>query len=284
MNSFIKIILLFAAIACAVLGVAYGAKAIVAPPMQTKFDNMHLISLENDLKILDGKPSDMRADSVFRTTLQAARYFSEESLVTVIQSDSIIEQLANKYAPFFLHMAEGHFAQSSWSKEGNANLYARAKLLNGLRHQKNRQHSLSEALRTQVDSVMVKIDTYNKATNFVKDTVFISLDDSRDRIKTAQNYAKWKYFANCSDLKSAIDKFPILLGRNHFNFLKRRVNSLKWCNDRDTFNKVNLEIEEYNKNAEDIYGEFINVKGLKELADSLWNDFYTRSRQSNSYD
>ena len=255
MNWFLKILLLLAALAGFVLGVAYFAKSIVQPPMQTEFDNLHLICLHDDVMSLEQHPTSSRADSVFDYTLHAARFWSGEQLISIGESDTIIEELVNKYTPIFLRSAREYFEGASWSEKKNVALNERAHLLKGLRHQTTRKYTLDGDLRIQVDSVKIIIGTYNDAKKLAENTGFVSLDDSRSKIETAKDYAKCVYFKNCTSLiRALIDELPQKLESNHFKHLQERVNSLASCYDRSTFNDVAQEIKEYSDYANDVYG------------------------------
>ena len=259
-----------AALAGFVLGVAYFAKSIVEPPMQTEFDNLHLISLHDDVMSLEQHPTNSRADSVFDYTLHAARFWSGEQLITIGESDTIIEELVNKYTPIFLRSAHKYFEGASWNKTKNDALNEKAHLLKSLRHQTTRKYTLDGDLRIQVDSVKIIIGTYNEAKKLAENTNFVSLDNSRSKIETAKDYAKWVYLKNCTSLISQLDELPKKLENSHFSYLKKRVDSLASCYDRATFNDVAQEIKEYSDHANDVYGTSHtsqDIDKLKEQAD-----------------
>lgn len=273
MNWFLKILLLLAALAGLVLGVAYYAKSIVEPPMQTEFDNLHLISLQDDVMGLEQHPTNSRADSIFDYTLHAALFCSSEQLITIGQSDTIIEELVNKYTPFFLRGAHEYFEGALWSEKKNVALNDRVQLLKGLRHQTTRKYTLDGDLKIQVDSVKIIISTYKEAKKLAENTDFVSLDDSRNKIETAKDYAKFVYFKNCTSLIRALcDEFPQKLESNHFKHLQDRVNSLASCYDRATFNDVAQEIKEYSDHANDVYGTSHTSQDLDKLTDQA--DYY----------
>lgn len=271
MNWIFKIILLIAGLAVAVLGIVYFAKSIVEPPVQTEFDNLHLISLHNDVKSLKQPSMDGRADSVFDTTLHASRFWSREGLISLGQSDTIIEQLVNNYTPLFLKRAYKHFEGSSWSEDENNALYNRAHLLKGLRFQTTRKYTLDGDLRIQVDSVKIIIDSYNAAHKLASDLKYVSLEDSRDRIESAKNYAKQKYIKNCTSLtRKLVDELPKKLEKAHFEHLQRRVFDLESCTDKNIFNDVARELEVYKDSANDVYGtahSSESLNALEELAE-----------------
>ena len=291
MNTTAKILMLIAAVAAAVFGVLYYARAVSAPPMQTKFPNAHLASLRADLKLLDGDPTTERADSVFSTTLHAARYFQREGLISVDESDDVIDKLVKRYAPIFLAQAQQHFASSTWASADNFKLRRQAHLLGGLRKQSDKSAILQGEQRAAIDSVGATITAYDDANELADRESFTNVADVQQRIAQARTYARQKPLSNCTELVDRLLSLPSRIERKHYAYVLGKVNEMAYYHsyNEDTYKtRVAVDaknaIEEYEKNAYKLYGTQNSLSGLKDKYNYSWeaaSEYYDQQTDDN---
>ena len=292
MNNTAKVLLLVAAIVAAVFTVGYYAKRITAPPMQTSFPNVHLASLRTDLKRLDGKPSMEVADSVFNTTLHAARYFQREGLVTTKESDDVITRLVKAYTPFFLASAKEHFGQSTWAASKNFELRRRAKLLGGLRRQDDHKAILDDATRANVDSVSAVINAYDDAMELANKVAFTNVDAVRQRLRQADAYTHMSQLRNCSGLMERLKSMRSRTEQSHYAYVKSKVDEMA---DYDSYSETYYRnyvavaasnaINEYKSQAYSLYGTQTSLDRLEELQKKYWEaalEHYNRQNQDDN--
>ena len=281
MNITAKILMLVAAIVAAVLAVLYYARTITEPPLQTKFPNAHLASLRTDMERLEKHPSMEVADSVFNVTLHAARYFNREGLISMKESDDVIAKLTKLYAPFFITAAKVHFNNSTWSTDKNKELRRRAKLLNGLRTQEDHKPILdvNENIRKDVDSVAIVIDAYDKAVQLCKDSSFYSLKSAKERVSNARSYANMHRLKKCTSLLNQLFELPKRIEKSHYKHVVSKVEAMKDYRKYEEYyyrNNIAVEasnaIEEYENNANKIYGTQTSLEYLKKIYDDYWKE------------
>lgn len=284
--------MLVAACVAAVLAVLYYARTITAPPLQTNLPNAHLASLRADLKRLDGKPSMDVADSVFNTTLHAARYFQREGLVTTKESDDVITRLVKAYTPFFLASAQEHFGQSTWAASKNFELRRRAKLLGGLRTQEDHKAILDDATRANVDSVAAVLNAYDDAMELANKVAFTNVDAVRQRLRQADAYTRMPQLRNCSDLMERLKSMRSRTEQSHYAYVKSKVDEMAYYHSySESYYKnyvaadASNAIKEYRSQAYGLYGTQTSLNTLEQRYDTLWKEaleHYNRQHQDDN--
>ena len=284
--------MLVAACVAAVLGVLYYARAITAPPLQANFPNAHLASLKADLKRLDGQPSMDMADSVFNTTLHAARYFQREGLITMKESDEVIAKLTRQYTPFFLSSAKEYFDQSTWAASKNFALRRRANLLCGLRMQEDHKAILDDAMRAKVDSVTIVVNAYEEAMELAKNVLFTNIEAVRQRLRQADSYTRMPKLCNCTNLMERLKSMRTRIEQNHYRYVKGKVEEMAdYRYYSENYYKNNLAVEasnaikEYKSNAYNLYGTQTSLDALEQRYNAYWKDaleHYNRQHQDDN--
>lgn len=268
----------------AVTGVLYFRKTVVSPPQELEFGNQHLISLQQDASRIKNGLELTTADSLFETTLNAARLFQKEGFIGMDDADQIVKRAAEGYVPYFVETYKQAFARSEWSNGQNSKLRQKARLLMELRMQSDGSTMLGQKLREQVDSANIILDLYDNAWKLCERTRFVSLDESERIIKQAREYASTSPICNCAALTKQLYSMREALENSHYKKVCSLVDELEsyrfFLKDyymNTLVPRVYDAIKEYKENAQRVYGTSRSVQVLETRAKdryNLANDYY----------
>ena len=113
-NSPIKIVILVLTIAVAAGAVLYFLKTIVTPPTNVDVNNLHIASIEKDVKNLTESKSMSYNDSLYVLLNDKIEVFSNEGFLTVSEKDAQIKEFILKYVPVFKAICTKRFNSPNW--------------------------------------------------------------------------------------------------------------------------------------------------------------------------
>lgn len=279
MNRFFKIVMLVAAIVLAVGGVMVYYKTKVSPPRKIAFDNPHFLSDQNDLPKVFLAESAYELDTIYVKLTHGLDFQLANSFLSPQERDGLLVSFVHRYVSAYVDYCNAQFENSVWNERDLKAMQKRISELQALRltdgcavAQGGTKDSLSEVSRV--------ITNYYGAKKVASSTRFRSLKSAKETIRLAKKYASMDPIRNCKDLVKRLNEVPSRIGRSHYSYLEKRVESLKNYLDysyddyQDLVTSISEEIKKYEGCAKSLYGEVFDVAMLRAQAAHYYGRAY----------
>lgn len=291
MNNTIKILILVFSVAFAIGGVLVYAKTIVAPPIAPRQTNQYINNLNEELNNLLEAKTHLKEDSIFQTSLNKIAIYVSESKISMEEGDLQIDTLLSIYSKLFIKRSFAYFSQSRWVKSKHVYIMSNVSKLRKIRH-----YDGSSVLPCELsDSLKILehiISDYDMAKSISCETKFTSVKNARILIDRAEKYAKDPYLSHCSELVHQLNGLKPKIAQSHYEYLQREVERLSQYTQysQSYFEeilaaRVNEEINEYDDNADSLYGTRCDTGELTKKAEQYFStaiDYY-ETNSNNSY-
>lgn len=272
MKTPIKISLLLFAVLLAVGGVLIYIRTSVKPPQSLKFDNQYSSFLHKNVEDYRNSVSTYAEEDFSKLSDLSSRMLSEERIDNQTYEKEFGEFLS-LHATRFAEWCFSLFRQSVWDKKDLNNMETKISLFKSIKNPEESKTLLDNfpPVIGQLNGVSDVLENYKKA-NAVANSRFVSLSDSRDKIRKAHDFAQDPYLSHNQSLIAFLNNLPSKLENAHFNSLKSKVASLALYQNHNQLNYENLsdkvleDIKDYKDNAYQVYGTSHSVDELKNRA------------------
>ena len=285
-NSPIKIVILVLTIAVAAGAVLYFLKTIVTPPTNVDVNNLHIASIEKDVKNLTESKSMSYNDSLYVLLNDKIEVFSNEGFLTVSEKDAQIKEFILKYVPVFKAICTKRFNSPNWD---DTDFTAWRKRIAELQ-----KVALSDGTlvvqgtnKNDLANIVGVMDDYKTAKGIAAIRSFTSVAKAKTDITSANNYASRPYIEH-SKVAGSLKKVKENIGESHYKNLVLKVHelsnyaSMSQTEFQSLVNEVNNALTEYDANKS-IYGSAAkDLASLKTDAGkyvSAANQYYTAQSQ-----
>lgn len=283
MKTPIKISLLLFAVLLAVGGVLIYVKTSVTPPQSLKFDNQYSSFLHKNVEDYRNSAAGYAEADFNKFSDLSSRLLSEERIDNQTYEKEFGEFLG-LHAPRFAEWCFSLFHQPVWNKNDLNNIESKISLFKSIKNPDGSKTLLDNfpPVISQLNEVSDVLGNYKQASA-VAASGYVSLNDSRDKISRARDFAQDPYLRNNQSLVASLNNLPSKLENAHFNSLKSKVSSLAHFENYSESNYENLsdrvleDIREYKDNAHQVYGTSHSVDDLKNKASEYYynaRDYY----------
>ena len=285
-NSPVKVLILIIGIAVAACAVLFFLKTIVTPPTNVDVNNLHIKSIEKDVKNLTESKSMSYNDSLYVLLNDKIEVFSNEGFLTTAEKDAQIKEFILKYVPVFKAICTKRFNSPNWD---DTDFRAWRKRITDLQ-----KIALSDGTvvvqgtnKNDLANIVGVMDDYKTAKGIAAIRSFTSVAKAKTDITSANNYASRPYIEH-SKVAGSLKKVKENIGEAHYKNLVLKVHAL--CNYefmsqtefQSLVNEVNNALTEYDANKS-IYGSAAkDLASLKTDAGkyvSAANQYYTAQSQ-----
>ncbi len=271
MKTSIKILLLIFFSIGAIAGVLVFAKTQVAPPSEIEITDQYVQTLANNSDSLRSISNfdDLR-NAYIKSADKISRFYKEHA-ISATNADANHQSIAETYGNALINYGFGIFRKSVWPKDDLNNLQLYLTELSSERLTSGRS-VVSNGFTAKADKIRSIIKSYDAAWSHSKKNGFNSVDDAREKIQKARNYASADYLRNNTELVNTLNAMPAKIERSHYAYVSNCVNDLnKYTSvSREHFvntlgQKAQTAIDEY-KSAE-FYGN--NKREIQALEERL---------------
>ena len=285
-NSPVKVLILIIGIAVAACAVLFFLKTIVTPPTNVDVNNLHIKSIEKDVKNLTESKSMSYNDSLYVLLNDKIEVFSNEGFLSTAEKDAQIKEFILKYVPVFKAICTKRFNSPNWD---DTDFRAWRKRITDLQ-----KIALSDGTvvvqgtnKNDLANIVGVMDDYKTAKGIAAIRSFTSVAKAKTDITSANNYASRPYIEH-SKVAGSLKKVKENIGEAHYKNLVLKVHEL--CNYefmsqtefQSLVNEVNNALTEYDANKS-IYGSAAkDLASLKTDAGkyvSAANQYYTAQSQ-----
>lgn len=291
MNKSVKIILLIVAIIAAIGGVMAFYRTIVSPPSHLKFKNQYVEAVRQDIADIKTWSQDS-LEVPYQTIVDEVSFMWRDSLLTNQERDELLEKFAVEYVPAFVSSCNSKFSQSVWEKSSLQQMSVMIDQLRSLTSSGGTTIVGGDA-NGSLSEVQNVISNYYAAWGVASRTGYSGLSNAKAKIASANRYAEMSPINNCVALVNQLRAVPQKLEQSHYAYLKRQVNKLRYYYNYTLESYINLkntifsEIEEYDKDAQKVYGTSTDTRELKDYASALFDigkAYINGTEETNSYD
>lgn len=282
MKTTVKIMILALSIFVAIGGILFFEKTIVEPPMALKQVDPYVIELERSLSSFKQSLSAHQQDSLWLQTMDKIYVFAGENKLTDELFDYNMDRLWWHYAPLFIHRSFSLFKQNQWDERDHVHMLSVIDLLRQTEHS-NGSKVLVTTHADSLKNIEQIITTYRQAKALCTQTNYLGVDDARQRIQKAAQYAKDPWLSYCNTLVNNLNRLKIEIGQSHYHLIANKVEELSRYGAYEEgvymntiVPQVNDVVLEYDKQAQSLYGTKQNV-------DNLWSKARSYYDQATSY-
>lgn len=230
-NKITKILILGFAVMIAVAGIVlFIFTALNQPPTNMEFENLHLLTLEENIASLSEKGDERmeHRDSLYAVVVDKLELYRLEGFLTQEQIDDQTKALVHGYLPVFVSYCEKKFLESSWLSDNQlTKMSSKIAMLRGL-------YVEGEPVVTQMGQIDVLerlsdyIANYRRAKNIVgKSGRFEGIEKSNSLIEDAATYAAMAPLKYNETLKRLLASVKRKQGIAHYNFVKGKIDLLR---------------------------------------------------------
>ena len=282
MKTTVKIMILALSLLVAIGGIMVFEKTMVEPPNALKQVDSYAIELEKNLNLFNQSLSVRQQDSLWLQIMDKIYVFAGESKLTDEVFDHSMDHLWSLYAPLFIDRSFHLFKQSQWDERDHAYMLNVIDLL--------RQAEYGDGSKVLVDthaeslkSVEQIITAYRQAKALCSQTNYLGIDNARQRVQKAEQYATDAWLSYCKSLVNNLKQMKIEIGQSHYRYIESKVEELSRYGAYTEENymntlvpQVNAAVLEYDQQAHSLYGTKQNV-------DALWSRARTYYDQATTY-
>lgn len=285
-NTPIKILILVLTITFAAGAVLYFFKTIVTPPTNVEVRNLHVASIEKDIKQLTDTKAMGYNDSLYTLITDKIDVFSKESFLSTSEKEEQVKAFILKYVPVFNTLCTKRFNSPNWDDTGFTKWRKRIDELQKIK--------LSDGTlvvqgtnKNNLSNILGVMDEYKTAQGIASINSFYSIAKAKTDIVSANSYATRTYIEH-SKIADALKNVKVKIGEAHYRNLVLRVRelsnyaSMSQTEFQNLVTEVNNAITEYDANKS-MYGsgakDLSNLKSDAGRYVSVANQYYTARLQ-----
>lgn len=275
-NTGSKILILGVVIVVAVASILVFYPTIVAPPTDVPIENLHKSSVDKDIAGFTELKSSAFNDSIYNTVVDKLKLYRTEKFLTEEELDYETKKLVQKYLPIFSAQCYKRFQSSVWKESDHKYMLSRISNLRTLKVDYGKTDAVTGTYKQDLNNIEHIIYQYNKAREATRHSVFYSVRDANEKIKTAESYRTADYLKNCTELVNDLSDVKVKIGNSHFDKVAAKVEEMRKFRymSEEVFEKLvtsaNSMIKEYNNNRSNYGNSAKSTDNLKRKA----NDYY----------
>ena len=271
-KNIIKTSLLILAILLSVGAILFYKHTVLDPPKSFDFKNAHNESVLNSIQ----KISNDSLESSFSDVLYKLARFKAEGLIGSDTLDLRLEDALVKYIPLFIEKSNASFSKSVWDTPD----WSHSFMVNRSNELKNYKKATGEYVIerhsdyiNQLDGIENIINRYNAAWQLARNTKYVSIEDTKSRVRSANNYKDDNMLKHCSALVMALDNLPNAIQNSHLSYLKN-VSSL-YCHGIGGYERYLSALKDvYNNKISDYVSYYGNNGSINEIRNKLISEQY----------
>ena len=265
MNRIIKISLLAAAILMAVGWMMYFLKSSVSPPMKMDMSIAYLESARADVEKAVKAETIGSIDSSFAAITHEITFLHTNQLITDDEYKTLTTEYLGQHAKKFVASCNKCFDASVWPESDLKNMLLHLQQIEQLRNNKV-QVKLDDETEKSIKQIQQIVNLYHEAVEVASVSAsFEGLSVARKKIAAARKYMNMKPLSNCKQLMEQLRDVASRLEKAHYQYLVSQVEGMRNFRrtDYDQYTlSVGKKLEEYQKNARNVYGIESNVSSL----------------------
>lgn len=275
-KTIIKTVILIAFIALSVTGVLIWQKTVVQPPTHFESENNH----KKDLSASISQITADNAEKMYDECNYKLRRYKKENLIDSVESSAQLEKLVDAYVPHFINRCDNAFSASVWNKDDWSHAFMRSRI-NDLKQLK--KHDGTPAIGNssqQMDAlnrVAKVMKDYDNAWAAANNTKFVSVENTKIRLQSANSYKSHPQLQNCVALKNALSALPQKIKNSHYGYLKGLSNNLS-CRGVDWIPSFVTSENTINKKIDD-YNNFYSTNEANSIKASMRSKYYDYLRK-----
>lgn len=280
MNKFVKIVILAVAILVAVGLVMFYIKTKVSPPARLEFSNHYVNHVNKDIENIKFANTSWGFDSIYIKITHELDFFFSNSLLSSQERDELVSNFVKEYVPTYKLFCDSKFSDSVWNEKELMGMKTRVNEIKALKTTDGKI-VIQGYDEISLDRISKVIRDYYDAKNIASSTKYNSINDAKEKIRKAENYANEQPINNCVELVKKLKDLPSKINSSHFEFLEKEVQKLSddypsWEDYREFERKVLNEIEKYEVNAKSVYGTNYKTDSIRTSAGINHNGQYNR--------
>ena len=240
----------------AVAGVLAFLPTIFQPPVEVEVENLHEISLSDDIDKLDLNGTKEHNDSMYALLKDKIALYQAEEFLSLAQVDGYTRSFVHEYVMLFSEYCKSTFRQSVWHKEDHKYMGKRIADLKSIKLTDGRTSPLTEGHTAALRNVTNTIRDYDEANKLLKQTTFKDVASANANISKSRTYRQTEPLTNCAKLMEDLRAYPGKLGKSHYdkvlseirrtlgNYRNISPEEFEACNDR-----VRGKIDAYRDNC-----------------------------------
>lgn len=279
MKNTVKILILAISFAGVSALIMIFLNTILKPPTKVKYTNQFIPQIESLTQGLDGK-SEMtlnKLDDKYFTFSELKKMYEANSLLDGSEMSLVTKEFVSAYDPVYAGECLAYFSHLRWDEGILDDMTARLEQLKELSPDEyNNNQKLNTVSQVLKDYRDAKKLTTKKWKNLKESTENRALTN---KYETAPYLHNNKYL--CNLMEEALKK----QGKQHYNYLDKRVNILDCYLDGMYKAKYDIissavlaELSEYKDNAYKVYGEVLDISRLMNNAADYYQiaiDYYS---------
>ena len=280
-NTATKILILAAVVVIAIAGILAFYPTIVAPPTKVPIENLHKMSVENNISELSDIKSVSYNDSLFNLITDKIAVYEENSFLTSQESDHQTKSFVQKYLPIFTASCFKRFQASVWRESDHTAMLSRIKDLRILTIDGGSTKAVTGSYSDDLNKIERIIERYKKAKDAAKHNSFYSVNDANAKIQSAESFAQEEYLKNCTELVNKLLAVKTNIGNSHYAQVESVINELANYRNMsepsfdELVTRANSKIQEYNSNRSKYGSAAKNTDQIKNRA----NEYYKAAKQ-----
>ena len=290
MRTFIKVVLILAAVVLVVGGSFYFAMTRLGPPHPVENVNEHVRQAKKAIaNILSSPDMDMPNRYFFKANHLVA-FLDDNHLLSAEESDQLKAEMVDRYATLLAKWSLERFGAPTWYGEDLTKMRKSITMVKAVKQSDGKQVLSNSEASGQIEQVVDILDDYRAARSLTRVGKYESVRSSERLIEKASTYKNAPYLSNNVDLRRELDSVPRRLHNAHLRYLEGRVEHMKhyrWMDSMENvdklYNQYSDEITEYDAVAQNVYGYHNNVAGLRRQLDDYHkeaDDYYNPPQSS----
>lgn len=263
------------AILVCVAAVLVFQKTIMQPPLKMSANNQYEEAMTKHINTFKEVSSDSLESSFF-IILDFAKRLNDNQKIDEDSYLAKTREVVAIYVPRFSRWCFGVFNRSEWPASDLGFMKNKISDLKNLTI--NGRNIISTDEREKLNEISGILSQYDSARALAASTGFSTVDNARDKINRAQDFATQPYLSNNASLVASLNALPEKLEQAHYKHVLALINKMK---NPDMFSesefeilsdKIQDEINNYENASRQVYHISPNTSHLENLA----NQYYER--------
>ena len=262
MKTFLKFILLLAAVFMVAGSLLFFAKTRMEPPTPLEDENLHekkaracveSMSEANNMKTLNKR---------FYAARQLLGFLGDNKLISTEVADQLMVEMVEKYVPAFADHSLRRLGETQWDDKVLKEISSLMAAVKGLKTSDKKQ-AMEKASRNtgeQLGNVEYVVGVCDSALVLAKGGKYTGWQNAKKRMARADRFARHPILRNNHHLMERLDSFKMRVEESHYDSLVNAARQLDnyadYSKERfdNIYNNFNQELAHYADSAAVVYG------------------------------
>lgn len=256
MKTFLKVILLLAAVFMVAGSLLFFAKTRMEPPTPSKEENLHEKKAKACVESMLQADNMKTLNKKFYTARQLLGFLGDNKLISTTVADQLMVEMVERYVPAFADNSMKRLSETTWDDKDIKDISSLMAAVKGLKTSDNQlaMEKVSRNTGSQLKNVENVVCMFDSALVLAKGGKYTGWQNAKKRMARADRFARTPILRNNHHLMERLDSFKMRVEESHYDYL---VNTLRQLDNYTEYSKEKFD---------EIYGDF-NVE-LSYYADS----------------